>query len=82
MEWLVVKRAWQGAAGLGAWRRLFFVALAGMVMAGARVVVDGCFPFPGRHHCSRMSQVVEAEVCAVRSLGGLLEVARDRGGHC
>jgi len=29
MEWLVVKRAWRGAAGLVAWRRLFFVALAG-----------------------------------------------------
>jgi hypothetical protein len=41
MEWLVVKRAWRGAAGLVAWRRLFFVALAGMVVAGARVVVDG-----------------------------------------
>jgi len=27
MEWLVVKRAWRGAAGLVAWRRLFFVAL-------------------------------------------------------
>jgi len=41
MEWLVVKGAWRGAAGLVAWRRLFFVALAGMVVAGARVVVDG-----------------------------------------
>jgi hypothetical protein len=41
MEWLVVKRAWRGAAGLVVWRRLFVVALAGMVVAGARVVVDG-----------------------------------------
>ena len=41
MGWLVVKWAWRGAAGLVAWRRLFFVALAGMVVAGARVVVDG-----------------------------------------